>query len=209
MCKKLVWLATVVLLGLSCGQEPGSFTMSFSWKKAPDGQVWVWVRVEERADGTQSGPILASAGPETYIYGDSVTVAMNDVANGKNRYIIAEVRDGANPNLPIMYYGISEPFDLAPGMHNHIKIPMELQIPEAQSVTASISLEFDGKLMDQVGLNEIHVATIMTRSVRAKSIVLANDASFSVNQTQVDLVTGGKMECGTEEKGDMTWDVCS
>ena len=194
---------------VSCGQDPGSFSMSFAWDKPPEGKVWFWVRVEERVDATQSGPILASAGPESYEDGESLTLAMGDVANGKNRYVIAEVRDGDNTILPIIYYGISDQFELAPGVHTHVDVSMVLQAPEVESVESSVALEFDGETLDQVGLNEIHDATIVTRSVHALSVVLANDAGFSANQTEVDLNTHDNIQCETEDDADgLTWDVC-
>ena len=45
--------------------------MSFEWDIPPEGEVFLWVRVEERIDGATSGPILASAGPASYVDGEA------------------------------------------------------------------------------------------------------------------------------------------
>jgi hypothetical protein len=192
----------------SCGIDPGSFTMSFSWSVTPEGQVWVWARVEERENPTQPGPILASAGPVAYEFGDSVSLDMNDVANGDNRHIIVEVRDGANPNLQILYYGISDVFELVAGMNTHVDVPLKLQVPEAQAVEAKTWLEFPDQVMDTVGVKELHQATVVMESAHAVGVVLANDASFSVNFTELTLETAGNLTCEEQERKGIAWNVC-
>lgn len=133
--------------------------MSISWDSPPEGEVWLWVRVEERTAPTTSGKILASEGPEAYVYGDSVSLLMEGVGNGANRYIVAEVREGANPGLPILYFGVSNSFTLAAGQHTHVDVPMIMQVPEAQAMEASVELLFGGEIRGQVGVAEISDAT--------------------------------------------------
>jgi len=202
----------LILLVLGCGEvftDAGSFSMSFSWDTAPAAKVWIWVRVEERTDPTVAGKFLASAGPEAYELGESVSLAMSEVTNCDNRYVVAEVREGANPGLPILYYGISEPFSLAAGKHTHVDVPMVMQVPEALSMEASVELLFGGEIRARVGLTEIVDATLSTGSVNAVSIVLANDASLSANATEVALDDPDAISCSEEEEAATTWDLCT
>ena len=94
-------------------------SMSFTWDPVPEGTVWIWVRIEERVDVETAGKILASAGPESYNYGESFALERDQVPNGDNRYVVAEVREGANPNLAVLYYGVSKPFPMRAGEHTH------------------------------------------------------------------------------------------
>jgi len=207
MTRTVTLLFAIAFLS-SCGRDSGSFSMSVSWDRPPEGKVWIWSRVEERPDATQSGLILASAGPEAYEHGDAISLAMSGVTNGDNRRIVVEVREGANPSLAILYYGISEPFSLAPGEHTHVDVPLTLQIPEAAAVKASVELLFDGQHLEQVGSGQIVAATIRTRSANAATIMVANDASFSANVSEFSLDDGDAVTCEEEEGDGATWDVC-
>lgn len=204
LCASLVTL----LCTLSCGSGAGSFTLSITWDSPPEDEVWLWVRVEERTDPTESGAILASAGPEGYDYGDPVSLSLEKVTNGDNRYVVVEVRDGPNTGLPIVYYGISKPFTLAPGADVEVEVPMTMQAPETQATEATVQLRFSGEIRDQVGPAEIVDATIVTRSVNAGAIFLANDASFSANAIQHSLDDREAIACTTEVEGEVIWDVC-
>ena len=199
----------VFLLAASCGEDPGSFTMSFSWDKAPGDTVYIWVRVEHRTDPETPGTILTSAGPEAYTIGEPVALEMADVPNGDDRYIIADVRESANTSLSILYYGISHPFSLAPGLHTHVEVPLDLQTPESQLHTATVELLFDGKTQDTVGENEIKDATVATHSSGAVSIFVANDASFDAGLAEYTIGESEELTCTTDNDADgVTWDQC-
>ena len=206
--RRLVLFYVITLFLPACGQDAGSFSLSISWDTKPPGKVWVWGRVEERADPTQSGTILASVGPEEYESSEPFALAMEGVGNGDNRYLIIEVRDGANPTLAILYYGISEAFSLEPGRHTHVDVPMVLQVPEAAAMEASMELLFGGEVEDQVGPTQITGATVRTRSLHATTIMLANDASFSAGVTEYGLGGDNAITCTTDEDGDGIWDLC-
>ena len=126
MFSRLSWVGTLLFLLIltSCGTDPGSFSMSFSWDQAPEGIVHIWVRVEERSNPEEAGPILASAGPAEFEYGQPVELELGEVPNGDNRYIIAEVRGSSNPNVAVLYYGVSDPFSMKAGEHVHVDVPM-------------------------------------------------------------------------------------
>jgi len=205
----LLAAATAAML-LSCDSGEGSFTMSFNWETPPDGKVWIWVRVEERTEATQTGPILASAGPVEYETGKEAALEMPEVSNGANRYVIAEVRESTNANQPVLYYGISDPFELVAGKHTHVDVAMELQTPEAKAVEAKAWLEFAGKTKETVGVSDLHNATVVLESANAVSVVIANDASFAADTQELPLNTATKMVmvCEEEEKDGLTWDIC-
>ena len=57
-----------------------------------------------------AGSTLASAGPAKYVEGTPLDLTLGKVPNGKNRVVVAEVREGDNSGLPILYFGLSEPF---------------------------------------------------------------------------------------------------
>ena len=168
----------LVTAALSCGADPGSFSMSFSWGQAPEESVYIWVRMEERTSVETPGAILASAGTGEYVPGEGVALEMGEVPNGDNRYVIAEVREGSNSNLAILYFGISKPFVMRAGEHTHVDVPLTLQTPESMLHEASVELLFAGEERTKVGSNDIVAATVATRSTGAISVMLANDASF-------------------------------
>jgi hypothetical protein len=197
-----------LLAQAGCGSEAGSFTLSITWETPPEGEVWLWVRVEERTDPTAAGAILASAGPEAYTYGSPFSLSLENVTNGDNRYVIAEVREGPNPGLPIVYYGISEPFILASGSNVEVEVPMTMQAPETQAVEASVQLQFSGEIRDQVNIDELKHATIVARSVNAHAVFLANDASFSAAAVQIALDETETISCTEIIEDGVSWDLC-
>jgi hypothetical protein len=196
-------------LGLSCsGSESGSVSMWFTWEQEPESEVWIWVRIEERESPTEAGRILASDGPVAWHTGDGLAVTLPEVRNGANRYVVAEVREGANAGLPVLYYGISETFSLVAGKHTRVKVPMLLQVPETQAIEGAVELLFDGLADDEVNPTQIVNATLRTRSVNAHSIVIANDASFSAGVAEVLLSDKQQVTCAVEPIGELSWSIC-
>ncbi len=180
--------------------------MNFVWQQEPEDTVWIWVRVEERSDPLVTGPILASAGPVAYTPGEPLSIELSEVSNGSHRHVIADVRESANPNLAVLYYGISDAFELRPDRHTVVDVSLELRVPEAQAVTAEVGLLFAGETLSQVGLVQVKAADIHFRSAHADGIVLANDASFKANLTELPLTTEGPLTC-TEEAPDADGNV--
>jgi hypothetical protein len=183
--------------------------MRFSWEKPPDGKVWIWVRVEERLKPEVAGPILASAGPEGFEYGDKLSMSMDTVPNGDNRIIVVEVREGASKGLPILYYGLSEPFALASGKTVVVDVPLMLKVPEAQAQKAEVSLLFHSNEAEAVGLADIKDATVQASFDNAVSVVLAADESFAAGLRTYALETGEGIECSSKPEGDKNWTVCA
>jgi hypothetical protein len=204
---------SVVVASLSgCGglnDAPGSIAFSLSWEEQPEGVVYIWLRVEERHEGPEtSGPTLASAGPAEYEENKSLSLTLDAVPNGKNRVVVVEVRKGASTELPVLFFGISEPFELGPGTHVKVEVPLKIQKPETQTSEAQIDLLFAGESLETVDSTAIIKATVQVRSVAAARIVMANDASFAANLTTVNLESSDGVNCRQVNDGEMPIDVC-
>ena len=196
-------------LAASCGlSDAGSFSLSLTWESPPDGPVWVWLKVEERSDPDVSGKTLGSTGPDEYIYGEPFLASVGEVSNGDNRYVVIEVREGPSAGLPVLYYGISEPFSIEPGKHTEVAVPLVLNRPETEMYEPTVTLLFDGVPAEAAGLASVSNVTIRTRSFSAVALQLANDASFSANLTSVALGEGGDAECTVENEDGVAWDIC-
>lgn len=175
----------LLLAGCTGGGEPGTVSLSLAWEEEPTEPVWIWVKVEFRETPTEEGTILASAPPAEYSPGKALAFEMPQVDNGENRHVVVEVRKGASSGLPVLYYGISEPFSVAPGKHVHVDVPLKLEKPEAEQMTASVNLMTGDVEVDSICGLEVWAMTIRTRSVGAVEVVLANDAAFAANLTTV------------------------
>lgn len=203
-------LAVMMVTCVSCGlsKEPGSISFSLSWQEPPEQVLWILIQVEERETPELPGTILASTGPADYTYDEPFSLSMPEVANGTNRVIVVEAREGADTSLPVLYYGVSEPFSIEVGKNVHIDIPLELRKPQTEMHEPKVELLFDGEVLPRAGPEHVIDATILTRSVGAAALVLANDASFSANLVTISLDDAGAVECTTEPEGDIEWQVC-
>jgi len=180
--------------------------MAITWEEDPAVPLWLWVQVEERDTPSEAGLILSSAGPSKYVSGEPLDLELPGVANGANRYIIIEARESDNPGLAVLYYGISEPFVVAAGKQTVVEVPLSLTKPETQKFDATIELLIDGESPDTVGLDDARKVSLRSRSVAARTLLLANDPSFSANFTTIDLTAA---DCVEENIDSVTWSVCS
>ncbi len=169
--------------------------------------MWLWVRVEERPDVAHAGQILGSDGPEPYTYPAPLKMDIEGIANGDNRVVVVEAREGANPGLPVLFYGVSEPFSLRPGKRVVAEVPMVLQLPESQAPDSTVELLFDGEPRTRISADMVGNATLLTRSSGATAMVLSNDESFTANLTTLEL-SDDRLACEIEQDGDVEWRVC-
>ena len=204
----LMLVVSLPLLMTMCGNDPGSFSMTFTWDPPPDGMVWIWVRVEERGDPSQAGSILASTGPDSYEFGDRLPMEMSGVPYGDNRVVVAEVRETSNPNQAIIYYGVSEQFSLVVGEDTVVDVPLVMQPPETDIHIPEVTLLFDGETPETVGPKRITNGTIMVHSSGAVSIIVANDASFDLAMTTFSIDEPEGMTCTQNEIDGVIWDEC-
>ena len=209
----LLLIVATALCSAACGigEEPGSVSLKFVWEDSPEGVLEVWIRVEERDDPAQPGPILASSGPDTYEHGQPFSTELGTVSNGGNRVVVVEFREGKSAGLPVVYYGLSLPFSVEPGRNTSVEVAVAFQKPRGDEVEGGVLLRFEDYDVspDAVGLDLARNAVVRTRSSGAVSLVLANDVSFSANLTTIELSEARKdNQCWHEEDNGTTVDVC-
>ncbi len=212
MDRRPFWLTVALaLLVTSCGMDAGSFTIKFSWDEPPTDTVYMWLRVEERTEPTVQGNILASVGPLQYNHDEAFQVALDEVPNGSNRVVVVEVRELPDANQTILYYGFSAPFALEVGKDTVAEVPIYLQVPETKQYDRHVELLFAGEPQDRIALAQASNATIRTRSVNSKTIVLDNRPSFDGNPTYLDLAGRGGLVCEQEPvpDADANYDLCT
>jgi len=205
-------VSIVVLLG--CEPGVGSVSLRVLWDVPPEpGQTfYLRARVEERAAPTSAGSILASAGPLTYRVGEPVDLTLGAVPNGADRYAIVELRAGAGDALPVVFYGISEPFELRAERIVTVDVPIVLHPPESERREPSIAIVARGRENPPaLPTGELGRVTLRTRSVGASSVSLANALSFDAGLREVALRSGAGIACAQEpDPADPTtlWDIC-
>jgi hypothetical protein len=205
--RSIPFLAVCSLLACGPISEPGSVSMSFSWDETPDQPVWIWLQVEDRSSGLDvAGTILSSAGPGEYVPGEGLELKLPEVPNGDDRVVVVEVRSGPTTALPVLYYGLSEPFSMAPDKLVTVEIPLSLQKPESDTHVPELLLLFNGDEQLTVGEAQLHQASLETRSAGAVRLVVANDASFTMAVTEFVVTDLG---CQADKQDGISWELCS
>ena len=207
--KHLALSAVVAALLCGCtGTEGGAFSISFAWEEVPQGTVYLWVRIEERTDPAIPGKTLAADGPVAYNSGEGVALSLWDVANGDNRVVVVEGRDGENSGLPISWFGLSEGFSITSGKKRDVNVLVTMRPPNALLHEAQIKLLFGGSESATVGPADMGNATIRTRSVGAEKLLLARDESFTLDVMNYSLVGEEAIGCSFEVEGENEMEVC-
>jgi hypothetical protein len=120
-------LIVLLAIGLvACKEQEGSFRVVFEWADAEpdeDLELFAVARVEEDFDSGE-GRVLASAGPELLQPGMSLD--FSDVPIGAQRRVVVELRESSGSAALILYYGISEPFDMQAGQDTVVKVRLQL-----------------------------------------------------------------------------------
>ncbi len=200
-------------------------SVSFEWPEhlAGESTLWIWARVEARADPHVPGRILASAGPEALEPGGALSLVLADVLNGSDRVVVLEVRREADTSLPVVSYGISEPFRLGPGVRasGAVRVPLvapQVALPAGPAEDGAprpVELRFGepGKTeaLGRVGVPAIEAAVVRLTSAGAVGVTLASNTSFTVNERTVRFSeTDDGVSC--TELGSATtataWEVC-
>ncbi|MCB9789002.1 MAG: hypothetical protein H6744_20175 [Deltaproteobacteria bacterium] len=207
-----VGLSALACLWLAGCDDPGRLRVAFDWQVEPEQTVWIWARVEERSVSEQPGRILASVGPVQREVGAEVPLPLDGVTNGDHRVVIIEVREGSNPNLRVAWYGISEPFTMAPGASSTVEVMLPLNRPVGDLRPASMSLLFDGQPQASANLAQIQSATVAFEASGVERVVLANDPSFSAESRLQELALAD-LGCTDEERAGEdgqteTWQLC-
>jgi hypothetical protein len=165
--------------------EPGRFRVVFGWAEAPPDPLpalFAWARVEEREDLAVPGRILGTAGPEAF---DANTIlSFQDIPNGPNRVVVVELRDAEDLGANVLFYGLSQPFTLAPDHTAEVEVEVPLVPIPGASLGAGVApvrvlVDSDAGV---VGDPHVELALITDRAVRVR---LSSQLSFPPEATQV------------------------
>ncbi len=173
---------------------PGSLALVIAWDEEPTEPVWIWARVEERADPSVPGDILASAGPVEWESGAVSNLDLSGVDNGDDRVVVIEVREGPSTTLRVLWFGISEPFSIEAGTTRTVEAPLTLQTPESTLGAVSFTLELDSEAPGVGDAEAVRDIRLIVHSEGAEQLRLANDPTFSAGFTELALAAGGALE---------------
>ncbi len=171
-------LLALALLG-GC-QSRGHARVVFEWSDPPPADpssLFLHLRVEERPDLDATGRALASSVTPLVLDSD---VRLADVPSGDHRVLIAEVRDGPGTgSSAVLYRGISEQFDLHPGVEANVEVYVAL------SRTPSLSMS--GVRIEEAtsfGFVSSPRVTVLLGAQSAERIVLARDFDFTIDRLE-------------------------
>jgi alpha-tubulin suppressor-like RCC1 family protein len=131
----LAALAATLTLVSCQSSAGGQYAVTFLWPEEAGHMpedLWLTVRLEEwpGCDDAQA-TILGSAGPVRT--GQLQDLVFPQVANGSDRVVVMEIRDGSTSFAQVMYYGFSDCFQVAPG--ETVDVPVAVQIQSTPGVT--------------------------------------------------------------------------
>ena len=115
--------ALACLWGLAgCADSPGRISVDFEWEGgAPSESLWLFARIEERAgDLDKVGNPLSFADEQEWQPGQRLQLSFDAVPNGSNLVVVVEARRGPDDRNdranPVLYFGLSQRFELKPGV---------------------------------------------------------------------------------------------
>ncbi|MFT7582336.1 MAG: hypothetical protein ACI9MR_004018, partial [Myxococcota bacterium] len=104
----------VALVGVVAGcsaDAPAQINISFRFDSAPPADVPYWLTVRVTADS--GARTLVSSTPAAW--SADWRLKLDQVPNGSGREVRVEFRRGTSADLRVEFYGISDPFSVAPG----------------------------------------------------------------------------------------------
>ncbi|MBI5493767.1 MAG: hypothetical protein HY904_02005 [Deltaproteobacteria bacterium] len=97
----------------------GTFRVHFTWESqrpSPDEVLWIVGRVTRDSDVRTVGPVR---------YGPGMQLDFKNVDNGDGLVVSVEFRGAEDFSAPVVYYGISAPFSLKPGVRDE---PVDVRV---------------------------------------------------------------------------------
>jgi hypothetical protein len=204
--KKLVLLVFVFISLFafnSCdafSQKGGTFAVKFSWEKdgegneiKPDiasGDFFVTVRIYEWAEGIAFPGDVAAHGRQivqsdpTQMKEKGTSINFGDLNYGDRRFIVAEIRRGADLTGGILYTGMSQLFDFKVGKHTEVNVEMSLApTPGVDEEGARIDAELrivndDGSLKGYLNKDDLSVKLRLLNAVSFTKVFIANKEEF-------------------------------
>lgn len=188
-----------VLVLASCdslSQKAGTFSVSFSWAKddkgtevKPDvssGDFHVTVRIYEWKDGVAfpgdiaaNGKQLTQSDPaKMKVTGTSIN--FSDLSYGNRRFVVAEIRKGAELTGGILFSGMSTLFDFKAGKHTEVNVEMSMTPTpgvdeEGNRIDAELRIVDDnGNLKSYTSGNDLKVKLKLLNAVSFTKVYVAN-----------------------------------
>lgn len=171
--------STMVLLLCACSSDAGGFEVHFEWQDAPPDaaqRLFMVGRVEYAPSaGTAAVRTLATAGPEELL--GRVQLEFSDVPIGSERRVIVELREERGSAAQVLYYGISERFELRADRRSIVPVMLKLTgVPGAAAGSGKASLSVEG-LEPGHKLNRSEI-TLLASSEGAVALELSNRSGF-------------------------------
>jgi len=126
----------------SLNKEAGTFAVTFSWAKdekgkdiKPDiasGEYYVTVRIYEWNEGVAFPGDIAANGKQltqsdsTQMDVAGTSIDFDSLSYGNRRFVVAEIRKGADLTGGILFSGMSQLFDLKAGRHTEVNVEMNM-----------------------------------------------------------------------------------
>ncbi|MCK5687855.1 hypothetical protein KAI87_01235, partial [Myxococcota bacterium] len=199
---------SAILFGGCSAKEQGEFSIHFTWEGGTpdfDTDVYFFARVEERPEGLDfPGRILATNAGEKFVSG--MTVDIGDIPNGKNRVVIAELREGDNTGAQVLYYGMSELFELEAGKTAIIPVFMNISPTPgagADPVGEILSIN-DKELPALVADAEVSLELLTDTGTRVR---LSNVVGFPEYATLIIDLNNSDSSEGTPAPVTIDWDL--
>jgi hypothetical protein len=197
----IAWvLVSAALTGCFQDEDQGKCTLRFAWgdqgppaqEAHPDG-LWIWVRVEQQSSQDEDiGTVVAESSVTSYRFdGQPNIVDLTSVPNGSGYVALVELLDGPlkPPEGHALYYGISDPFELAAGKLVDVTVsfgPLRAS-PSAVSGSGLVIVgSRPGLTEDDLYINT-PIVQLRFQAERASSVVAANDTNFTVGRQELIL----------------------
>ena len=165
-----------------CGRE-GTFSIEMTWAEGPpsDAPYYVFLRIEERPTDPRSSEnrILGTAGPAEWRPG-GVELETEGIPNGSHRVAIVEVRRFREVDAPVVAFGLSDWFTVAP--RQHVAVPILLHATPTPAI-----LESEGVMIEtprgrgRVNRPEVHL--IVAADARAVAARISPTPTFEPDRT--------------------------
>ena len=168
---------------VGCGGR-GTFEIDMQWSSEElEGPLYLFVKVEERPTDPRIGEnrILATAGPAEY-EPSGTRLELPRVQNGERRVAIAELRRFPEPSAPVVAFGLSDWFSLAPGQH--VVVPILVHATPTPTLA-----DREGVFVLSPGqrghVPSPAVDVVVIADARATRVKLSSGATFQPDEVQV------------------------
>jgi len=110
-----------------CTEDAGELNVELRFAAPPTEAVYLWVRVEERAEGVQvRGEVLVeAAAPTRWEPGEPARLRLGRVPNGSGRVLVVEARHNDSGESQVVQRGVSERFSMSPGTRRTLVVTVQ------------------------------------------------------------------------------------